>query len=156
MRRITTMRGREVHALPDVTFIHVVTENDTPDLAYTIVRNKALSNNSMMFEEGRRRTPEDDTLTVVKGHTGSYPNAFSRIPIDEIEAHIDTYFNIRDRLDYYNYSKKHGIQRNNPIFWQESDWHYQTYLTARPVEAGLFDLYRFHRIAEKTEAAFEW
>jgi len=24
------------------------------------------------------------------------------------------------------------------------------------VEAGLFDLYRFHRIAEKTEAAFEW
>ncbi|MEN8246473.1 MAG: fatty acid cis/trans isomerase [Thermodesulfobacteriota bacterium] len=156
MRRIANMRGRQVHALPDVTFVHVVMDGDTPDLAYTIIRNKALSNNSMLFKEGRRRTPDDDTLTVVKGYIGNYPNAFSRIPIDEIEARIDTYFNIHNKLDYYNYSKKHGIQRNSAIFWQESDWHYQTYLAAKPVEAGLFDMYRFHRIAEKTDASFEW
>jgi len=156
MRRVADMRGKQVRAVPDVMFMHVVTGDDTGDLAYTIIRNKALSNNSMLFKEGRRRRPEDDTVTVVKGYTGSYPNAFSRIPIDEIEARFDTFLKINNKLDYYNFSKKHGIQRNSPIFWAESDWHYQKYLKDKPIEAGLFDMYRFHRIADKTDANFEW
>ncbi len=156
MREIADIRGHQVHALPDVMFVHVVTGNDTGDLAYTIIRNKSLSNNSMMFKEDRRRTPEDDTLTVVKGYVGSYPNAFSRIPIDEIEARLDTFLKINNKLDYYNYSKKHGIQRNSPIFWEESDWHYQNFLKRQPIRAGLFDMYRFHRIAEKIDANFKW
>ena len=156
MRRVANIRGLQTRALPDVTFVHVVTNDNTEDLAYTIIRNKALSNNSTMFEEDRRRTPEDDTLTVVKGYVGSYPNAFKRIPIDEIEARLGTYLEISNKLDYYNYSKKHGIQRNSPIFWEESDWHYQKYLKDKPIEAGLFDMYRFHRIADKTDASFEW
>ena len=156
MRKVADMRGKQVRAVPDVTFVHVVTGDDTGDLAYTIIRNKALSNNSTMFEEDRRRTPEDDTVTVVKGYVGSYPNAFSRILIDEVEARLDTYLKINNKLDYYNYSKKHGIQRNSPIFWEESDWHYQKYLKDKPIEAGLFDMYRFHRIADKADAKFEW
>jgi hypothetical protein len=156
MMLIADMRGRQVRALPDVRFVHVVTSGNTGDLAYTIIRNKALSNNSMMFKESRRRTPEDDTLTVVKGYVGSYPNAFGRITINQIEARIDTFLNISNKLDYYNFNKKHGIQRNSPIFWEESDWHYQNYLKAKPIEAGLFDMYRFHRIADKADASFEW
>ena len=156
MRRIADMRGLQVQHQPDVTFVRVDTGADSEDLAYTIIRNKALSNNSMLFEEGRRRVLEDDTLTVIKGYTGSYPNAFSRIPLEEIETRIDTYLGIRNKLDYYNYAKQHVIQRNSPSFWEESDWHYQTYLKRQPVEAGLFDMYRYHRIAEKTEARFSW
>ncbi len=156
MRRIAGMRGKQVQVLPDVTFVHVVTGGDTGDLAYTIIRNKALSNNSMLFKEGRRRLPENDTITVVKGYMGSYPNAFIRIPVGEIETRIDSYLKISNKLDYYNYSKKHGIQRNSPIFWEESDWHYQKFLKGQPIRAGLFDMYRFHRIAEKTDASFSW
>jgi hypothetical protein len=156
MRRLANMRGRQVQAIPDLMFVHVVTDNDIGDLAYTIIRNKALSNNSKLFKEGRRRRPENDTLTVVKGYVGSYPNAFGRIPIDQIETRIDTFLNISNKLDYYNLSKKHGIQRNSPIFWEESDWHYQKYLKTKPIEAGLFDMYRFHRIAEKANVSFEW
>ena len=156
MRKVADIHGKKVQALPDVTFVHVVTGEDSGDLAYTIIRNKALSNNSMLFREGRRRIPENDTLTVVKGHVGSYPNAFSSIPIDEIEGRIDRYLKIKDKLDYYNFAKQHGIQRNSPIFWQESDWHYRKFLDDRPVEAGLFDMYRFHRIAEKSDASFIW
>ena len=156
MRKVADIHGLQVQALPDVTFVHVVTGQDSRDLAYTIIRNKALSNNSMLFREGRRRVPENDTLTVVKGHVGSYPNAFSRILIDEIEGCIERYLKIEDPLDYYNFAKRHGTQRNSPIFWQESDWHYQESLHERPVEAGVFDMYRFHRIAEKSDAQFTW
>ncbi len=156
MRRVANMRGDEVQVLPDVTFVHIVTDEKSEDLAYTIIRNKALSNNSMLFREDHRRIPENDTLTVVRGHVGSYPNAFSRIPIDEIETRIERYLKVRDKLDYYNFAKQYGIQRNNPIFWQESDWHYRKFLEEKPVEAGVFDMYRFHRIAEKTNAGFSW
>ena len=156
MRRVADIHGRKVQALPDVTFVHVVTGEDSQDLAYTIIRNKALSNNSMLFREDRRRIPDNDTLTVVRGYVGSYPNAFSRIPIDEIEDRIERFLKIKDKLDYYTFAKQYGIQRNSPIFWQESDWHYRKFLTERPKAAGLFDLYRFHRIAETSDAAFSW
>jgi hypothetical protein len=156
MRRVADIRGLQVQPLPDVMFVHVATGGDSEDLAYTIIRNKALSNNSMLFDEARRRELEDDTLTVVKGHVGSYPNAFSHIPIDQIEGRIDSYLNIKDKLDYYNFAKKYAIQRNSPNFWVESDWHYRKYLKDLPVEAGLFDMYRFHRIAEKSDSQFKW
>ena len=156
MQRIADIRGLQVQALPDVTFVHVVTDDDTEDLAYTIIRNKALSNNSMLFDESRRRIVENDTLTVVKGYVGSYPNAFSRIPIDQIEERIDAYLKIKNELDYYNFAKHHAIQRSSPNFWEESDWHYRKFLLDRPIEAGLFDMYRFHRLAEKSNASFSW
>ena len=156
MRRVAGIRGLQVQALPDVTFVHVVTGDDTEDLAYTIIRNKALGNNSMLFREDRRRVLEDDTLTVVKGYVGSYPNAFSYVPIDQIEARIDAYLKIENKLDYYNFAKQYGIQRNSPGFWGESDWHYRKFLKDQPVEAGLFDMYRFHRIAEKSDSQFKW
>jgi hypothetical protein len=156
MRRVADIRGLQVQALPDVTFVHVVTDDDTEDLAYTIIRNKALSNNSMMFKEDRRRVREDDTLTVVKGYVGSYPNAFGYIAIDQIEARIDLYLKIKHKLDYYSFAKQYAIQRNSPNFWEESDWHYRKFLKDQPVEAGLFDMYRFHRIAEKADASFSW
>ncbi|WP_419662855.1 fatty acid cis/trans isomerase [Desulfosarcina variabilis] len=156
MRKVANIHGLQVQALPDVTFVHVDTGKDSEDLAYTIIRNKALSNNSMLFREDRRRVPENDTLTVVKGHVGSYPNAFSRIFIDEIEDCIERYLKIKDALDYYNFAKRYGTQRNSPIFWQESDWHYRKFGNERPVEAGVFDMYRFHRIAEKSDAQFTW
>ncbi len=156
MRRVAGIRGLQVQALPDVTFIHVVTGDGTEDLAYTILRNKALSSNSMLFREDRRRVLEDDTLTVVKGYVGSYPNAFSYVSIDQIEARIDAYLKIENKLDYYNFAKQYGIQRNSPGFWGESDWHYRKFLKDQPVEAGLFDMYRFHRIAEKSDSQFKW
>ena len=156
MRRIAGIRGLQVQALPDVTFVHVVTGKADDDLAYTIIRNKALSNNSMLFKEDRRRQPENDSLTVVKGHVGSYPNAFSRIPLDQLDQRIDAYLRIRDPLDYYTFAKRYGIQRNSPIFWEESDWHYRQFLAEQPIMAGLFDMYRYHRIAEKSDASFSW
>ena len=156
MWRVANVRGLQVQALPDVTFVHVATDDNTEDLAYTIIRNKALSNNSMLFKEGRRRVLKDDTLTVVKGHVGSYPNAFSHIPVDQIEDRIDAYLKIKNKLDYYSFAKKYAIQRNSPNFWEESDWHYRKFLEDQPVEAGLFDMYRYHRIAEKSDSSFSW
>jgi hypothetical protein len=156
LQKVTGKRGPEIQVVQDVTFIHVVTANKNNDLAYTVIRNKALSNNSFMFGEERRRIVDDDTLTLVKGYVGSYPNSFVRVHIDEIEEFVESFLKIRDQLSYYNVARKYGIRRTSPDFWEEADWHYQEYLKDEPVEAGLFDMYRFNRIAEKSDAHFKW
>ena len=156
LQKVTGLRGPEIQVVQDLAFIHVVTGNKDKDLAYTVIRNKALSNNSFMFEEERRRIVDDDTLTIVKGYTGSYPNSFVRVHIDEIEDFVESFLKIRDQLSYYNVARKYAIRRTSPDFWEEADWHYQKYLRDEPVEAGLFDMYRFNRIAEKSDAHFKW
>jgi hypothetical protein len=156
LQKVTGLRGPEIQVVQDLAFIHVVTGNKDKDLAYTVIRNKALSNNSFMFGEERRRLVDDDTLTIVKGYTGSYPNSFVRVNLDEIEEFVEGFLKIRDQLSYYNVARKHAIRRTSPNFWEEADWHYQKYLKDEPVEAGLFDMYRFNRIAEKSDAQFKW
>ena len=156
LQKVTGKRGPEIQVVQDLAFIHVVTGNKANDLAYTIIRNKALSNNSFMFGEERRRLVKDDTLTLVKGYVGSYPNSFVRVNLDEIEEFVESFLKIRDQLSYYNVARKYGIRRTSPNFWEEADWHYQKYLKDEPVEAGLFDMYRFNRIAEKSDAHFKW
>lgn len=156
MRRLGELRGDGVQSVADVTFIHVLTGGGEKDLAYTVIRNKALSSNSLMLRENRFRVFEDDTLTVVKGYAGSYPNAFYRIPLEKMTAAIEDYLQIKDKIAYYHYAKKHSVQRNSPEFWSEADWHYRKSLEDRPVEGGLFDMYRFHRIGEEADAEIKW
>jgi len=155
-RMLANLKGKRIQVVPDVTFIHVVTGNSETDLAYTIVRNKALSNNSFLFDESRRRNVEDDTLTIVKGHLGSYPNAFCRVAIDDVDNFTSEFTKIKDQLSYYNFARKYGVRRTIPDFWLESDWHNRRYSKEKPVESGLFDLYRYSRIAEISEADFKW
>jgi hypothetical protein len=156
LQKITGLRGPEIQVVPDVTFIHIVTNNDDNDQAYTVIRNKALSNNSFMFSEKRRRVADDDTLTLVKGYVGSYPNAFCRVHIEQIENFVEDFLKIRDQLSYYNFARQYAIRRTNLNFWAESDWHYEKFLKDEPVEAGLFDMYRFNRIALKSDSQFKW
>jgi hypothetical protein len=156
LQKVTGLRGPEIQVVKDLDFVRVVTGNKDKDLAYTVIRNKALSNNSFMFEEERRRIVKDDTLTIVKGHLGSYPNSFTRVNLDEIEEFVEGFLKIRDQLSYYNLARKYAIRRTSKNFWEEADWHYQKYLKDEPVEAGLFDMYRFDRIAEKSDAEFKW
>ncbi|MBC2714648.1 MAG: fatty acid cis/trans isomerase [Desulfobacteraceae bacterium] len=150
--------GNQVQVVPDVCFIHITTDRVENDMVYSVIRNKALSSNSFMFHEDRRRIPDHDYLTIVKGHLGSYPNAFCRVDIDQIETFVSKYRKINDKLSYYNFAGKYAIRRTSPDFWEEYDWHCQKFRKDQPIESGLFDLYRFDRIAEKNSnnQSFKW
>jgi len=155
LQKAAIINGPEIQVVPDVTFIHVVAQNRDEDLAYTVIRNKALSNNSFMFGEERRRIVEDDTLTVVKGHVGSYPNAFLRVHIDQIPKFAEDYIKIKDQLTYYNFARQYAVRRTSPDFWEEADWHYQKYLKEQPIDSGQFDMFRFNLIAKKADSKLE-
>lgn len=157
MRRVTRIPGNQLKPLPDVEFLRVVLDGREKDIVYSLIRNKALSNNSMMFREDRRRNPENDTITVVKGYVGTYPNSIVKVPIEKLTSLIDEYLKITDTVSHFNLAQKYRIQRNNPDFWKEADWHYQNFLEQEPIEGGLFDFYRYHRLGEKSNGKkIEW
>lgn len=69
---------------------------------------------------------------------------------------------MRDNLDekniaaaYYS-AGKYAVRRTSPNFWEEADWHYKKFLKDQPIEAGLFDMYRFNRVALKSDSQFKW
>ncbi len=156
LRKIARVKGRPVQIVPDVAFLRVVVDNGEKDMVYSVIRNKALSNNSLMFSEDRRRVVKDDTITIIKGYVGDYPNAFSRIGIDHIEEAVEQYITLKDKIDYYHFGMSYAVRRTSPDFWAEADWHYRRCLEDLPVNGGQFDLNRFNRIAQKSDQEFKW
>ena len=153
--KIAQLHGKQVQLVPDVSFVRVATGNDKTDLIYTVIRNKALSNNSFLFDEERRRLLDSDTLTVVKSYIGSYPNSFIKVDIDKVDDFAKKLVKLKDKIGYFNLASKYVARRTSPDFWVESDWHNQNSLKEDPVEAGIFDLYRYHRISELFKAKFK-
>ena len=149
LRRLARIRGTRTRTFPDVTFIRVVTPPDQEDLAYSVIKNKALSNNSFMLGEARRREPQHDTLSIIRGHVGSYPNAFAKVSVEGMGEFVDAWVKVKDEITYYLMARKYFARRTTPTFWDEYDWHCQAFLAAKPVEGGYFDLYRYSRIADK-------
>ncbi|MCP4401260.1 MAG: fatty acid cis/trans isomerase [bacterium] len=156
LQQIPKIHGTQIQLMPDVVFLHIMADDRDNDLVYTIVRNKALSNNSVMFREDRSRVVEDDTISVIQGQIGSYPNAFARVHIDRIEEFVDDYIGVKDELSAYYFQREYAVGRTSPDFWEEADWHYQKFLRDDPVEGGQFDLNRFHRISDRSQVDPTW
>ena len=119
------------------------------DLAYTLIHNKAYKNISSMFasenhrELNDRRDLEHDTLSVVKGLQGSYPNFFFDIELSQVDEFAERYAAIKNRKDYERFVGLFGVRRTRSDFWDTADW-FQDYSAAQqPVLSGLFDLNRY-------------
>ena len=113
------------------------------DLAYTVILNKAYTNITSMFEDEDRRDRSQDTLTVVRGMTGSYPNFFFEIDISDVDAFVASFEAVRDREDYEKFVGLYGIRRTNTDFWSIADWFQNRVVQDEPLRAGIFDLNRY-------------
>lgn len=146
MAQIAGMRGEHLIVFPDVSFIRVLTGDDSPDLAYTLIRNKAYFNVTSMLSDATQRDAEErgaDTLTVVNWLEGSYPNFFFVVEMEEIENFAQAYQSILNRNDYERFVALYGLRRTNPDFWEHADWFHEQYRREQPILSGLFDLNRY-------------
>jgi len=108
----------------------------------TLIHNNGLSNVSHLFFDDKRRLPEEDSLTVVRGFLGAYPNAFYQVTKAELEDFVSAIEGLSSEEDYQALVSRFGIRRNDPDFWKHSDAIQAAYQTASPIEAGLFDYNR--------------
>ena len=90
-----------------------------------------------------RRTPHEDTLTVVRGVLGSHPNAFYVVPHARIAAFVDQVAALGGEADYAALQQEFGVRRTDPDFWSTSDRITEIYRAGWPSEAGLLDLNRY-------------
>ena len=78
------VRGASLQWLPESALL--VVEMPAGDVTLSLLRNTAHASVSNLLGERRELRPDEDTLTVVPGVLGSYPNAFYRVPAAELPA----------------------------------------------------------------------
>jgi hypothetical protein len=147
LQKVAAQQGDYVRLLPEVSLLRVrVDASGTRDLVYALVHNDAHTNVAFMFGEGERRIPADDTLTVIRGHFGSYPNFFFDTDVAGIAGFVRDLRALRSDADLTRFVEQHGIRRTSPRFWQASDWLRADLLRRDPVEAGVYDLNRYKNL----------
>ena len=135
--------AQQATLMPETTII-VIKDDEEPEKidVFTALRNSAHYNVNSLFEEEENRDPSKDTLTLVHGLLGSYPDAFWFIKTSEVIGSIEQLKSIKNEKDYKAFLDKVGMRRTNPEFWTFSDnllrWSEEQY----PIEGGLLDYNR--------------
>ncbi len=127
--------------LPDVSFINVIGKQR--DEFYTMLRNSAHSNIAQLFKEDQRRLPDEDSLTLVRGFIGAYPNYFFQVEESELAKFAAAIAELKSAQDYARLRDRYGVSRNAPWFWRFADKAHARHRWQDPVEYGLFDLNRY-------------
>jgi len=111
------------------------------DLIYSVVINRWHDNVAFMFDEKERLNKNKDTINIIEGFVGSYPNYFVVVN----EEDISSFFNmLKNYTNNEEDLKKFFIRRDDPRFWGTYDWFQKRFNEENPIEAGLFDLNRYY------------
>lgn len=147
LKKITRLNGKEISALPEISFLRISTKTGQPDhFAYTLIYNKMLENVSSLLAEDLRRIKSEDTVTLIPGFLGSYPNFFFSVEEKRLPEFINALRNAQDNDSSDLLYRTFGVRRNDPRIWELSDWFNRAYQKEKPIESGWFDLNRYQNL----------
>lgn len=141
LQRLAAVTGVKLDYLPEQSLMRLSLANGEMVLV-SLVRNRAHTNVSHLLGEEKRFVPEEQTLTVVEGVVGSYPNVFYDIKEAELNEFVSRVTQLNSEQDYSRLLDDYGVRRTDENFWQFSDVIHQHYLQTEVVEAGLLDFNR--------------
>lgn len=140
LKKIEKFRGGPLKFFPDVIYVKLDNE------AYTLVHNKEYRYVSFFLNDARERNnhdEENDTLTLVKGVEGTYPNLFIELREGEVNQFLGNIEHISTHEEYEFFISKYSIRRTQSNFWYYSDWFQKQYKKDKPKRAGILDLNRY-------------
>jgi hypothetical protein len=137
---IMELKGASIGQLPQSMFVEI-RAGDTSRYV-TILRNNAHLNITSMFEEQKNRAPDEDTLSVVNGLLGSYPNSLWRVEATELPRFAESLASIGSEADYERFVDDYGVRRTDPQFWEHSDALHADWSLDDPIEYGILDFSR--------------
>lgn len=129
-----------------MSLLRIRTAAADDDPVYTLLVNKGLKNVAVMFAENLRRHPEKDTVTVVPGFIGSYPNFFFSVEKEQLTEFIELLKTARSVADKEKFYSRFGVRRSNPEIWRYAYWFNARHRKYRGLHAGLFDLNRYQNL----------
>jgi hypothetical protein len=135
------VRGDSLSWLPESVVLRV---DDAPRPAryFSLLRNTGHANVAHLLREGAALRPDENTLTVVPGFIGAYPNAILRATPDQLPALAAAIAGLGSEADYTAFADRFVIRRTSPGFWAASDALHEAHARWSPLEAGLFDYSR--------------
>ncbi len=132
--------GQAVTLMPQTVFVEI--SGQSGNSYVTLVRNNAHLNITSLLKEQKFRIPDEDTLSVIPGFLGAYPNAFLIVNEADLDRFVDMTSTLRTEGDYARLLDTYGVRRTSPNFWRQSDAFHAAYEQDAPVEYGLFDYNR--------------
>ncbi|MEQ5835256.1 fatty acid cis/trans isomerase [Marinobacter sp. NFXS9] len=130
--------------LPEVTFLRV-TDGDRRWI-YTLVHNRMHENVAFMFAEDSRLLPDEDTVTVMPGALGTYPNFSFDVPLSELDVFVSALERVESPETLHDLAARWGVRRTSPHFWDVvAD--FRAYVEETdPSQAGIFDVNRYENL----------
>jgi hypothetical protein len=138
--RLNQLVGKPATLLPENAMLQVNTA--TGPEYFTVLRNSAHSSMSAVFKEDKNRLPDEDTVTILPGFIGAYPNAFFVVKSSEINDFVDALSGLQTEADYAAVLDSYGIRRTNSQFWSYSDAFHEGYKALSPQSYGVLDYNR--------------
>lgn len=131
--------------LPELVYLRV-TAPGGERMVYSLVHNRAHSNVAFLLGEELRREPDKDTLSVLPGILGSYPNFIFDVAAPDIEAFVERLASITKAAELEPLVERWGVRRTHPAFWEIFHDFTRYVEQTDPVEAALFDLNRYENL----------
>jgi hypothetical protein len=139
--KLQNKHGETLQLLPQLSLVQIQMQ-DGRRRYLTLINNSAHNNISHPFSEEEHRLPAEDTLTVVNGVLGSYPNALYRVHQNQFDGFVDALVAVSSQSDYQELRKQYGVLRTDKQFWQYSDQLQADYRRLQPGYSGLLDYNR--------------
>ena len=127
--------------MPQASFIEIA--GPSGNYYVTLIRNNAHLSITSIFGEKKFRKPDEDSLTVVPGFLGAYPNAFFLVNETELGRFTERVTTLSTESDYARLLDDYGVRRTNPNFWRQSDAFHAAARERLGFEFGIFDYGRF-------------
>jgi len=141
LQELQSVRGGGLRHFPNVANV-LVTRQGTPLEVISVIHNKAHANISSLLDEEAARLPEEDSLTLVKGVLGDYPNVLMRVEEKAFMEWAEQVSTLNTAEDYAALLSRFGIRRTHPDFWFVSDSIANLNALDRPRESGILDYNR--------------
>jgi len=140
MAELKKLPNAHVALLPQVSYVMV--SDGAQKQVYSLITNSAHSNVAHLCSEENRRLPAEDSLAVLRGIVGTYPNAFFKVDKNQLSDFVSSLISIKTEQDYSKLKDNFAVRRTNPEFWSFADELHTWYKTNQPGSAGLLDFNR--------------
>ena len=141
LQALAAVKGAFLSWLPEMSVLRIDGLAGGPRY-FTLLRNTAHANVAHLAREKSELLPDENTLTVVPGFIGAYPNAIYRSSVAELPALRAALAGLASEADYRKLADRFALRRTDPQFWAASDALHDAYGAWAPLEAGLFDYNR--------------
>jgi len=138
LQAMSQVKGAALSWLPETSVLRIEGGRGAPQYV-TLLRNTAHANVTHLAREKKELLPDENTLTVVPGFIGAYPNAMFRASVGDLAALRTAIAGMATEADYRKLADRFAMRRTNPQFWGFSDALNDAYVGWAPLEAGLFD-----------------